>query len=91
MIAIRIVVFGRVQGVGYRDWLVRRAQALDIHGWVRNRSDGTVEALLSGEEAELIQLTLDCRKGPGMARVENLISEPAEAPASRGFQRLPTL
>lgn len=91
MIAIRVTITGRVQGVGYRDWLCRRARALGIEGWVRNRADGSVEALLAGEEAELIKLTLDCRRGPSMARVENLASEPAEPPAERGFHRLPTL
>ena len=53
MRAVRVVVTGRVQGVGYRVWAARNAKALGLRGWVRNRRDGAVEALFAGEAAAL--------------------------------------
>ena len=82
---------GRVQGVGYRDWLVRQAGAAGLSGWVRNRADGTVEALLSGEEAAVGAVLLAARRGPPLARVDRIEESFAEAPAEPGFQRRPTL
>ena len=48
MSAKRLVISGRVHGVGYRDWMVARAEALGVSGWVRNRRDGSIEALVDG-------------------------------------------
>jgi acylphosphatase len=78
VIARRLSIAGRVQGVGYRDWLVAEAMAAGLSGWVRNRADGSVEALLAGD-AEAV------------ARVVAVEQEDAEPPATRGFRRLPTL
>jgi len=81
---------GRVQGVGYRDWLQREAVRRGVAGWVRNRLDGSVEALLSGEAAALGALLLACRAGPPLARVSELEEAFAEPPAEPGFHLQPT-
>ena len=63
------IVKGEVQGVGFRFFLIRRAQALGLNGWVQNRDDGTVEFVAEGGRRELEQLERDAREGPRMARV----------------------
>jgi acylphosphatase len=69
MIARRLIVRGRVQGVGYRDATIQAATAFGVAGWVRNRHDGTVEAFVQGEAAS-VERTIDwCRRGPPAARV----------------------
>jgi acylphosphatase len=89
MSANRLIVSGRVQGVGYRDWLVERAGALGVHGWVRNRPDGSVEALLSGDTAAVEELARLCRRGPRLAHVSSIEEDLAEPPEEPGFRRLP--
>jgi len=89
MSAKRLIVSGRVQGVGYRDWLVDRASALGVHGWVRNRPDGSVEALLSGDTAAVEELARLCRRGPRLAHVSSIEEELAEPPEEPGFRRVP--
>jgi acylphosphatase len=76
----RIVVHGRVQGVGFRFAVARRADARGLAGWVRNRPDGTVEAVFEGEADAVEALIRFCREGPRgafVARVE-AVEEPAE-------------
>ena len=90
MIARRLSISGRVQGVGYRDWLLRQASGAGLSGWVRNRADGTVEALLAGDAAAVARVTAACRHGPPAAFVTEVSEDPAEAPAQPGFRRLPT-
>jgi acylphosphatase len=70
----RILVSGRVQGVGYRDWVVRTAQRSGVTGWVRNLKDGRVEIVAAGDEAALDALVEACREGPPLARVEQVDS-----------------
>jgi len=84
-------ITGRVQRVGYRDWLVREAGAAGLSGWVRNRADGSVEALLSGEEAAVGAVLLAARRGPPAARVDRIEESFAPPPEEPGFQRRPTL
>lgn len=91
MTVVRVVIHGRVQGVGYRDWTQRRAEASGLAGWVRNRRDGTVEALFAGPEDTVLVLLAACREGPGAARVDRVEEFPAEAPVEVGFAVLPTL
>jgi acylphosphatase len=82
---------GRVHGVGYRDWMVREATRLGVQGWVRNRADGSVEALVAGDAAAVGALLTACRAGPSLARVEAINEVFAEPPEEPGFQRMPTL
>ncbi|PWS36757.1 acylphosphatase [Falsiroseomonas bella] len=81
---------GRVQGVGYRDWLCREAARLGLHGWVRNRPDGSVQALVEGEEGAVRALLTACRRGPVLARVDRIEERLAEPPGEPGFHRRPT-
>ena len=90
MRARRLLIEGRVQGVGYRDWLVREAARLGLSGWVRNRADGRVEAVVAGEEPAVQALLTLCRRGPLLARVERIEESFAEMPEEQGFQRRPT-
>jgi acylphosphatase len=83
MVTRQIAVKGRVQGVGYRDACCRQASRLGIHGWVRNRADGSVEALIQGSEEAVARMLAWARRGPAAARVDELV----ECTPSAGFQR----
>jgi len=76
--ALRLVIHGHVQGVFFRDSMRREAQRLGIAGWVRNRSDGTVEAAVQGESADVDAITRWARRGPERAQVERVEIEPHE-------------
>jgi acylphosphatase len=91
MIAKRLVISGRVHGVGFRDWAVRTAQSLGVSGTIRNRTDGTIEALVAGEAAAVEEFCHACRRGPRLAMVTSIVEEMAEPPDDPGFHRLPTL
>lgn len=69
---MRLVVTGRVQGVGYRYFVVRQAERLGVVGWVRNREDGAVELEAEGEAAALGRLVEALWEGPALARVEGV-------------------
>lgn len=69
MKAVHIIVHGIVQGVGFRYFVWRRARAYGIHGWVRNRPDGTVEILAQGEEGMLNEFIKDVKIGPPAAHI----------------------
>jgi acylphosphatase len=88
--ARRLLIEGRVQGVGYRDWMVATARRLGLHGWVRNRADGCVEALVAGPSTAIEALVEACRKGPPAARVNAINATPADHPGHTGFHRAPT-
>lgn len=75
---LRIFVSGRVQGVGYRAWLHGEAVKRGLFGWVRNRHDGTVEAVVHGDAAAVDDLVRACRHGPSLARVDKVHTEIAE-------------
>jgi acylphosphatase len=96
--AIRHVsIHGRVQGVGYRAFVEREALRAGVEGWARNRSDGSVEVVFSGEAGVVRKLIDVCRRGPYSARVETLQEREAAADEfalrRRGdvFSVLPTL
>ena len=91
MQAARLRITGRVQGVGYRAWAMRRARNLGLNGWVRNLTDESVEALIAGEEAAVAAMIEACRQGPSPARVERVDVQPAVASdVPEGFRQLPT-
>ncbi|MDR6950889.1 acylphosphatase [Ancylobacter sp. 3268] len=88
---VRLVIHGRVQGVGYRAWLADEAQRRGVRGWVRNRREGTVEAFLHADAAIREALIDACRRGPLAARVREIeIAEAADA-VPDGFEQRPTL
>ena len=83
---VEIVVEGRVQGVGYRDWTQRRAVALGLSGSVRNRADGTVAAIVSGPADAVAAMIDACKSGPGAARVDGVsVTERGGEPVPDGF------
>ncbi len=79
--AVRFLIRGRVQGVGYRYFAQAAAQRAQIRGWVRNRSDGTVEVMAIAPEEELNRFEQLLREGPPGARVETIESSPIDASA----------
>jgi len=88
---VRVIVSGRVQGVGFRAWVEREAAARGLSGWVRNRRDGSVEALFSGETAAVGAMAEACRSGPRMAMVEDVTVVEATAEREwRGFRVIAT-
>jgi acylphosphatase len=87
----RLTVTGRVQGVGYRDWVMERAERLGLTGWVRNRLDGSVEAVIVGEDAAVGRMIEACRQGPPLARVDAVDVEPLDLDIlPDGFTQQPT-
>ena len=93
----QVTIRGRVQGVGYRYWLEQQARARGLEGWVRNRRDGSVEALFAGPQDLVSRMIALCRRGPASARVDAVEEEPANADALRlrrpgeRFSVLPTI
>jgi acylphosphatase len=83
-IARRIVARGRVQGVGYRYAMVGAAEHARVHGWVRNRRDGSVEAFVQGEGAAVLALVAWCERGPAGAEVTDLEVYDAEVDPTLG-------
>jgi acylphosphatase len=88
---VRLDISGRVQGVAYRAWAVRTANALGLRGWVRNRRDGSVEALVSGADAAVEAMIEACHQGPPAARVAEVHVAEAEDDGSTGFETRPTV
>jgi acylphosphatase len=92
MPARRLSISGRVQNVGYRDWMVAQARTLGLSGWVRNnRMEGTVEALVDGEAGAIAELLRACRRGPALAAVTGIVEELADPPSEPGFRRMPSV
>lgn len=86
---MRVRVEGTVQGVGFRAYSVRQALALNLKGWVRNRADGAMEALVSGQVKDVERFVQACMKGPEGARVKNIDLVSDADPGSEGFVELP--
>jgi acylphosphatase len=90
-ISIRLRVAGRVQGVGFRQALLREAVSHGLRGWVRNRRDGTVEALLQGDAAAVEAVIAWAHRGPPASRVDRVDAAPViEDQRHAGFEQLPT-
>jgi acylphosphatase len=81
----RLIVHGRVQGVWFRGATERQARALGVSGWVRNRPDGTVEAVFEGEAGAVARAVAYCRQGPPGARVERVEAFDETPEGLRGF------
>src|SRR3954467_10873612 len=81
-----VSIHGRVQGVGYRAFVEREALREGVEGWVRNRRDGSVEAVFAGESEVVSKLLEACRRGPYSARVDS-IQERAGAPGEMALRR----
>jgi len=77
-VMVRVVIRGRVQGVGYRAWTIDEARHRGLSGWVRNLADGDVEAVFSGPAAIVDDMVAACRRGPPSARVDHVMIEVAE-------------
>jgi acylphosphatase len=87
----RLRIKGQVQGVGFRDWANDEAAARGLAGWVRNRSDGSVELMISGADDKVQDMLRACTQGPPLAIVHNIdIHNEKDAPPA-GFARKPTL
>jgi len=96
--AIRhVTINGRVQGVGYRYFVEQAARSRDLEGWVRNRRDGSVEAVFAGPAGAVTDMIAACRRGPSSARVQAVQDEAANPDllnlreAGERFSVLPTI
>ena len=83
--ARKVRIYGRVQGVFFRQWTLGQARSLGVNGWVRNAPDGTVEALLIGDEQKLDRMIENLWQGPSQARVEDLVVEDVPPEEIEGF------
>jgi acylphosphatase len=88
---VRLMIRGRVQGVSFRWWTVGEARRRSLNGWVRNRRDGSVEALVSGPVAAVDDLIEACRQGPSAARVTDIEIMPEEGAVTGGFAQRSTV
>ncbi|MGB8398853.1 acylphosphatase [Bradyrhizobium sp.] len=92
-----VTIIGRVQGVGYRAFVAHQATARDLEGWVRNRRDGSVEAVFAGAEDVVSDIIASCRRGPALAEADSVREEPGNPDAlelrraGERFSVLPTI
>lgn len=89
--AVHVIVRGRVQGVGFRAFVEQTAERLGLDGWVRNRRDGTVEAVIAGPETEVQYMLMEVGAGPPAASVDEVHTTAYEGPIGSGFSSLPTV
>ncbi|WP_417451860.1 acylphosphatase [Kordiimonas sp.] len=90
-VAVRARIQGRVQGVGYRAWVKGEAARLGLYGWVRNRTDGSVEALFVGAGADVVRMLDLCSSGPAGAIVDAISQEKAQGITAGRFDVKPTV
>ena len=89
--AVKARIYGQVQGVWYRGWTEKQANTLGIHGWVRNRLDGSVEALFIGPQADVDDIVMACHDGPKSASVDRIETVEARGIAPERFEVKPTV
>jgi acylphosphatase len=89
--SLRLRIEGFVQAVGYRHFAIQAATKLNLDGWIRNRSDGTVEALVSGATKDVEAFVSACARGPEGSRIQNIELHRAEPPTEKGFHRRPSV
>ena len=89
LLTLHLNISGRVQGVWYREAMRLEAERLGVAGWVRNGHDGSVEAMVQGEENAVAELVAWAKRGPPAARVDQVMTSPATGTFTR-FERLPT-
>jgi acylphosphatase len=85
VIGRKVRAYGRVQGVFFRQWTVDQARRLGVAGWVHNRSDGSLEARIEGEDHAVLELIEAMRRGPPQARVDDLTVEDVPPEDLKGF------
>ena len=90
MKSVRARITGRVQGVGFRAFVEQAAERLGVRGWVRNRRDGSVEAVIAGDTSKVDEMLTLCWQGPPAAKVDGVSVEDVPAPAEKGFGTKPT-
>ncbi|MCB4861668.1 acylphosphatase [Sphingobium sp. PNB] len=90
ILARHLTILGRVQGVFYRNWAVETARGLNLTGWVRNRMDGSVEALVEGPRDAVERFVLLARQGPPAAQVAQIEAEDVAVGGHESFQKRPT-
>ncbi|MBB4286687.1 acylphosphatase [Roseospira goensis] len=87
---VRVSITGRVQGVAYRAWTEQTARRLGLDGWVRNRADGSVEAVFQGPPPAVGRMVAACHDGPPAARVTGVTQTQAAPLTERGFRQRAT-
>ena len=88
--AVRVRIEGRVQGIGFRYWTVEQATVLGLRGWVRNRFDGSVEAVFAGPGRAVAEMVRRCRRGPPYARITRVEETEEPGAVGPGFHLEPT-
>ena len=91
VVARHLTIHGKVQGVWYRNWTVDAARTLGLNGWVRNRADGCVEALVEGAEEAVTRFTTLAHVGPPAARVARVDIQDVMVEGLSGFEKRATL
>jgi acylphosphatase len=88
--AVNALISGKVQGVWFRAWTMEQAQKRGLAGWVRNRNDGSVEALFAGPADKVDDMLQACRQGPPLAKVAGVAVTPAPFPHNESFEQRST-
>ncbi|MBA2934664.1 acylphosphatase [Sphingomonas sp. CGMCC 1.13654] len=91
MIARNLRITGRVQGVFYRDWFVEQARGIGVTGWVRNRADGSVEAMVCGSSEKIAAIVEKAHQGSPPSRVEDVVVSEAAEEIFERFEKRPTV
>ncbi len=85
------MITGRVQGVWFRGWTAQQAKSMRVRGWVRNRVDGSVEAVFAGSHNNVNEMIKRCRNGPPLARVDSIDVAEADHQDFDSFEKRPTI